>query len=62
MNVKVTGVPMRARRMSTSVDPRVGQLVTRPCRRGVWGYKHNCTYSSDVSTNDLTTRVRDPTT
>ena len=27
MNVKVTGVPMRTRRMSTSVDPRVGQLA-----------------------------------
>ena len=27
MNVRVTGVPMRTRR-STSVDPRVGQLVT----------------------------------
>ena len=39
MNVKVAGVPMRTRRMSTSVDPRVSQLVTRPCRRGVWEYK-----------------------
>ena len=28
MNVKVTGVPMRTMRMSISVDPRVGQLVT----------------------------------
>ena len=27
MNVKVTGVPMRTRRMSVSDDPRVGQLV-----------------------------------
>ena len=36
MNVRVAGVPMRTRRMSTSVDPRVGQLVTttRP-KRGV---------------------------
>ena len=28
MNVRVTGVPMRSWRMSTSVDPRVGKLVT----------------------------------
>ena len=27
MNIKVTGVPMRTRRMSTNVDSRVGQLV-----------------------------------
>ena len=35
MNVKVTGVPTRTRRMSTSDDPRVGQLVgtTGPKRR-----------------------------
>ena len=36
MNVKVTGVPMRTRRMSTSDDPRVGQLVTATVpKRGV---------------------------
>ena len=27
MNVRVTGVPMRTRRMRTSDEPRVGQLV-----------------------------------
>ena len=40
MNVKVTGVLVRTRWMSTSDDPRVSQLVTRPGQRGVWGCKH----------------------
>ena len=36
MNVKVTGVPMRTRRMCISDDPRVGQLVaTTEPKRGV---------------------------
>ena len=43
MNVKVNGVPMCTRRTNTSVDLRVGQLVTRPCRREVWECKHQCT-------------------
>ena len=59
MNVKVTGVPMRTRWMSTSVDPRVGQLETRPCRRGVWEYKHKCTKAPRLH-DDLTTRDTRP--
>ena len=59
MNVKVTGVPMRMRRMSTSVDPRVGQLVTRPSRRGVWECKHYCTKAPRLH-DDLTTRDTRP--
>ena len=59
MNVKVTGVPMRMRRTRTSVDPRVGQLVTRPCRRGVSEYKHLCTKASRLH-DDLTTRDTRP--
>ena len=36
MNVRVTGVPMRTRRMCSSVDARVGQLVaTTVPKRGV---------------------------
>ena len=61
MNVKVTGVPMRPRRMSTSVDPRAGQLVTRPCRRGC-GNTHTNVRKLHVSTMTSQHATRDPTT
>ena len=57
MNVQVTGVPMRTRWMSTSADPRVGQLATRPCRRGMWEYKHT---KAPRLHGDLTTRDTRP--
>ena len=52
LNVKVTGVPMRTRPMSTSVDPRVGQLVTRPCRRVKWEYTKAPRFHDDLRTRD----------
>ena len=59
MNVKVTGVPMRTRRMSISDDPRVGQLVaTTGPKRGVG--MQTLTYESSTTTSQHATR--DPTT
>ena len=56
MNVRVTGVLMRTRRMSTSVDPRVGQLVTTTGpKRGVGIQAHKRTKSPRLQ-EDLTTR------
>ena len=63
MNVKVTGVPTRTKRMSISDDPRVGQFVaTTVPKRGVgiqtpmYEKLHDSTKTSQHATRDPTTQ------